>query len=117
MAFENDASGLLEDDGEYICDNKTDENVEKFNLNYETAPMAPEQEPAVKANKWALRGRLRSKVLWASIVGCIMTVFSILNVWEKIGITAEGFREIVGALGAVLSAFGVFNDPTNKEGF
>ena len=68
-------------------------------------------------NKWALRDRLRSKVLWAAVVGCIMTVFSVFNLWDKIGITAEGFKEIAASVGLVLAAFGVFNDPTNREGF
>lgn len=69
------------------------------------------------SKKWALRDRLRSKVAWAAIVGCVITVLSAFNVWSKIGITAEGFREIAASVGAVLAAFGVFNDPTNREGF
>lgn len=68
-------------------------------------------------NKWALRDRLKSKVLWAAVVGCIMTIFSAFGLWDKIGITAAGFSEVVAAIGAVLAAFGVFNDPTNREGF
>ena len=71
----------------------------------------------MKQNRWALRDRLKSRVLWAAVAGCIMTVFSVFGVWERIGITAEGFREIVAAVGAVLAAFGVFNDPTNREAF
>lgn len=86
-------------------------DIDKFNEHYENEP-AP-AEPG----KWALRDRLRSKVLWAAVIGCIMTVFSALHLWDKIGITAEGFSEIVAAVGAVLAAFGVFNDPTNREGF
>ena len=68
-------------------------------------------------DKWAWKDRLRSKVLWAAIVGCVMTVFSAFDVWSRLGVTAEGFREIAAAVGAVLAAFGVFNDPTNREGF
>ena len=68
-------------------------------------------------NKWDLRGRLRSRVLWAAIAGCIMTILSAFDVWDKIGITAQGFSEIVAAIGAVLAAFGVFNDPTSREVF
>ena len=67
--------------------------------------------------KWALRDRLRSRVLWAALAGCLMTVCSGFGVWERLGITAGGFREIAAAVGAVLAAFGVFNDPTNREGF
>lgn len=83
----------------------------EFNAAYENDS---EPEPV---GKWALRDRLRSRVLWAAVIGCIMTVFSALHLWDKIGITAEGFSEIVAAVGAVLAAFGVFNDPTNREGF
>ena len=87
------------------------EQTAAFNTVYENEP-----EPA-PVNKWALRDRLRSKVLWAAVIGCIMTIFSAFHLWDKIGITAEGFSEIVAAVGAVLAAFGVFNDPTNREGF
>ncbi len=67
--------------------------------------------------KWALRDRLRSKVLWAAALGCLMTVCSAFDLWQRMGITAEGFREIAASVGTVLAAFGVFNDPTNREGF
>jgi len=71
----------------------------------------------MNGKKWELKDRLRSKVAWAAIVGCIMTMFSVFGVWDKIGITIDGFKEIVASIGAVLAAFGVFNDPTNREGF
>ena len=63
------------------------------------------------------QNRFKSKALWASIIGLIVTVFSVFNVWQKIGIDSEAFSAIVAAVGSVLSAFGIFNDPTNKEGF
>lgn len=86
---------------------------DKFNEVYETAP----QEETKPQGKWALRDRLRSKVLWAAVLGCLMTVGSAFDLWSRLGITAEGFREIAASVGAVLAAFGVFNDPTNREGF
>jgi len=85
---------------------------EKFNAVYEEAPQT---KPA--QNKWALRDRLKSKVLWAAVVGCIITVISAFDGWKYLGIDANGFREIAASVGAVLAAFGVFNDPTNREGF
>lgn len=112
--FENDESGLMTDEGT---------RVEDFNNVYESAPGKPESAEYVMTTwdklktKWALRDRQKSKVLWAAIIGCIMTVFSVFGLWEKIGITAEGFKELAGAIGAVLAAFGIINDPTNKEGF
>lgn len=63
------------------------------------------------------QSRWRSPVVWTSIVSLIIVVFSVLNLWDKIGITVDGFREIVGAIGTVLAAFGIVNDPTKKNGF
>ncbi len=104
--FDNDESGLMTDEGMRTSD---------FEKVYESAPVEPEPEKPV--NKWALRDRLRSKVLWAAVVGCIITVISAFDAWQYIGIDADGFREIAASVGAVLAAFGVVNDPTNKEGF
>lgn len=104
--FENTESGLMTDEGFRADD---------FDKVYESSPVAPD-EPE-KPKKWALRDRLRSKVLWVAVIGCVITLFSALNLWERIGITAEGFREIAASVGAVLAAFGVFNDPTSREAF
>ena len=124
--FDNTETGLTTDEGFRVED--FHDNAEEFNKGYENAGTTSENQQQGDAvytmnsrdklrTKWALRDRQKSKVLWAAIVGCIMTVFSVFGMWEKIGITAEGFKEIAGAVGAVLAAFGVFNDPTNKEGF
>lgn len=112
MALGNTESGLMTDDGFRKEDFDETPTIEEV---YENEPVS---EPVKKApSKWALRDRLRSKVLWAAVVGCIITVFSAFDIWAKIGVTAQGFREIAASVGAVLAAFGVFNDPTNKEGF
>lgn len=67
--------------------------------------------------KWALKDRLRSKVLWAAVIGGVMQIFSALGLWAKLGITMEGFNEIMVAIGAILEAFGVFNNPTDRDAF
>ena len=106
MALENTESGLMTDEGF---------RREDFNKVYEEEPV--EQAPESKPGKWALRDRLRSRVLWAAVVGCIITVLSAFDAWQYIGITAEGFREIAASVGAGLAAFGVFNDPTSRKAF
>lgn len=68
-------------------------------------------------SKWALKDRLKSPVLWSALVGCVATIFSVLGIWEKIGITSEQFSDIIGAIGAMLTAFGILNNPTDREGF
>lgn len=69
------------------------------------------------SGKWDLKNRLRSRVAWAAIAALIVVVLTEFDVWQYIGITAEGFQHITVAIGAVLAAFGIFNDPTNREGF
>ena len=105
MALGNTESGLMTDEGL---------RAEDFNEIYESSPVEPKQETV---SKWALRDRLRSRVLWAAVAGLIVVVVSEFGLWEKIGITSEGFCQIVEALGAVMAAFGILNDPTNREGF
>lgn len=67
--------------------------------------------------KWAIKDRLRSKVLWAAVLGGVVQIISALGLWDKIGITAAGFNEAMIALGAILEAFGVFNNPTDRNAF
>ena len=77
----------------------------------------PEVNTESPSGKWALRDRLRSRVLWASLFGGVITILTVFGVWEKIGITSEEFSEIIGAVGGVLAAFGVLNDPTERGVF
>lgn len=71
-----------------------------------------------KENKEVVsQSRWQSPVVWAAIVGVIAAAFSAFGVWDKIGITAEGFNELVGAIGTLLAAFGIVNNPTKKNGF
>lgn len=83
------------------------------------APEEPEasEEPEKQENKWALRDRLRSRALWAALAGLIITLLGAFDVWDAIGITAPQIKEILSAMGAVLAAFGVFNDPTERDRF
>lgn len=106
--FENTESGLMTDEGM---------RREDFNKVYEESPDQTEPTTPASSGKWALRDRLRSKVLWTAVAGFLISLGSILNVWAKIGITVEGAREIIFGFGQLLELFGVFNDPTNREGF
>ena len=68
-------------------------------------------------SKWALRDRLRSKALWAAVAGLIVVICSAFDLWDKIGITQPELQAIFTAVGAVLTAFGVFNHPTSRDRF
>ena len=67
--------------------------------------------------KWALKDRLRSKVLWAAVLGAVIQIITILGLWDKIGITSEVFKGVAVSIGAILEAFGVFNNPTDRNAF
>ena len=86
--------------------------AEKIDFTFSSA----ETDMSVES-KWALKDRLKSPVLWSALVGCVITIFSVLGIWEKIGITSEQFSNIVGAIGTMLTAFGILNNPTSREEF
>ncbi len=62
-----------------------------------------------------LRSRLRSPVVWASVVSQILSIFVLLGV-----IGTEWSNAITGIVAAVLEAltiFGVLNNPTSSDKF
>ena len=63
------------------------------------------------------QSRLRSKVAWMSVVTLILLVCTTFGLFEKIGISENAAEDILILILSVLTGFGVFNDPTNKEGF
>ena len=72
---------------------------------------AEEKAELSKQSRW------RSPVVWSAVFGLVVAVCSAFGVWEKVGLDSETFKGIMIALGTVLSAFGIINNPTNGEGF
>ena len=62
------------------------------------------------------RNRFRSWALWVSIAGAVWTILSAFGVPEKVGVTNETYTTILNAVGGILIAFGIVNNPTNPEG-
>ena len=93
-----------------------EENTECEECEITYTDLAPE-DPEEPVKKWALRDRLRSRALWAALAGLLITILSAFDVWDAIGITAPQLQGILTAMGAVLAAFGVLNDPTERERF
>lgn len=57
--------------------------------------------------------RYKSWALWLSVAGAIWTILSAFGATEKIGITEDKFSTLLDAVGAVLIAFGIVNNPTD----
>ena len=61
--------------------------------------------------------RWKSWALWLSVLGALGVIFSALGVFEKIGISSDTFEAVVNAIGTILIAFGIVNNPTDKTHF
>ena len=57
--------------------------------------------------------RWRSWAMWLSVFGALWTIASALGLTEKIGITEGTFKTVLDAIGTILIAFGLVNNPTD----
>ena len=57
--------------------------------------------------------RFKSWALWLSVAGAVWTILSAFGVTESIGLTESTFRTVLDAVGAVLIACGIVNNPTD----
>ena len=70
-----------------------------------------------KAKFQYVQPRWRSWAMWVSVAGALWTIMSALGLTEKIGITEGTFKTVLDAVGVILIAFGICNDPTNPYEF
>lgn len=63
------------------------------------------------------QNRLKSWALWVSVAGAVWVILSAFGVSEKMGIDETAFKKIIDCIGTVLIAFGIVNNPTDKENF
>jgi len=63
------------------------------------------------------QSRWRSRVAWSAVIALVLFVLKTYGLLAPIGLTEESFQELTALIFAVLSAFAIFNNPTNKESF
>lgn len=63
------------------------------------------------------QNRWKSWALWVSVLGLLGLILQTAGVFEKIGLDSEEWSTIVTSVGTVLTAFGIVNNPTDKESF
>lgn len=63
------------------------------------------------------QNRFRSKAAWLAVSALVLLVGNTFSLWQVIGITGDAAQAILNGMLAVVAAFGVFNDPTNKTGY
>lgn len=60
-----------------------------------------------------MQNRFKSWALWVSVFGALWTILSAFGITEAIGLTESNFTTLLDAVGAVLIAFGIVNNPTD----
>lgn len=60
------------------------------------------------------QNRFKSWALWVSFAGAVWVILSTFGIPEQIGLTEDTFNTILDAIGSLLIAFGIVNNPTNK---
>jgi len=64
-----------------------------------------------------MQSRKNSKVAWISLFAVISFLLGNYGLYDVIGLTNESFQTLLNLIFATLTAFGVWNNPTNKTGF
>lgn len=67
--------------------------------------------------KVSIKERLKSWAVWVSVLGALGVILNATGVFDLIGLDSMQFDIIVNAVGTILIAFGILNNPTNKTGF
>lgn len=65
----------------------------------------------------ATQPRWKSWAMWISVFGAVGVILNAFGVFEMIGIDNNAFDAIVNAIGTILIAFGIVNNPTDKQHF
>ena len=63
------------------------------------------------------QNRFKSWALWVSVAGTVWVIASAFGLPEKAGIDEGTFKTMLDAIGSILIAFGICNNPTDKENF
>lgn len=61
------------------------------------------------------QNRFKSKAAWVAVAALLLFILKTYGLLATIGLTEESYKELTTLIFAVLTAFGIFNDPTNKE--
>lgn len=67
--------------------------------------------------KVSIKERLKSWAVWLSVFGAVGVILNSTGVFQNLGIDSTAWDIIVNAVGSILIAFGILNNPTDKTGF
>lgn len=61
--------------------------------------------------------RLTSKAAWTAVAALVGFLLGNYGLYAKIGLTDATYKTLVDLIFVALAAFGIFNNPTDKENF
>lgn len=64
-----------------------------------------------------LSARLRSWPVWLALFGSVGIILNSAGVFAKWGLDTDAWNTIVNAVGGILVAFGIVNNPTDRKHF
>ena len=64
-----------------------------------------------------MQNRFKSKVAWLTVLPVIVILGDTYGLWNVIGMSKDAFSQFFTSALAMLVAFGIFNNPTDKDGF
>ncbi len=64
-----------------------------------------------------LKKRLRSWAVWLAVLGQLGVILQALGAFDRLGVSSEAFTTVVTAVGAILTTFGILNNPTERDKF
>ena len=63
------------------------------------------------------QNRFKSWALWLSVAGAVWTILSAFGLPQMLGLEEGTFKTVIDSVGAILIAFGICNNPTDKLNF
>jgi len=63
------------------------------------------------------QSRWRSPVAWSALAALVLFILKTYGLLAPIGLTEDSFKELTTLLFAVLTSFGIFNNPTSRDSF
>jgi len=64
-----------------------------------------------------VQNRLRSPVAWGALAALVLFILKTYGVLAGIGLTEDSFKELTTLIFGVATAFGILNNPTDKDSF
>jgi len=63
------------------------------------------------------QNRFKSPVAWGATIALVLFILKTYGLLQPIGLTEDSFQELTTLVFAAATAFGILNNPTDKDNF